>query len=70
MHGLAIGQGIDLLFCRIEPVKTAGGRHEFRQFLDRDIVGKELGLLLLATDNEERRKGFHFCLLLRGHCCK
>jgi hypothetical protein len=45
LHGLAIRQGIDVLFFRIEPVKTAGGRHKFRQFLDRDIVGKESGLL-------------------------
>jgi hypothetical protein len=45
LHGLAILDGIDILFLGTEPVKTAGGRHEFRQFLDRDIVGEELGLL-------------------------
>jgi hypothetical protein len=47
LHGLAICHGIDILFVGfvgIEPVKTAGGG-EFRQFLDRDIVGEELGLL-------------------------
>jgi len=45
LHSLAICKRIDILFFRIEPVKTAGGSHEFCQFLDRDIIGQELGLL-------------------------
>jgi len=70
LHGLTILKGIDILFFRIEPIKTTGGSHEFRQFLDRDIVGEELGLLYMSTDNDKRRKGFYFCSLLWRHFFK
>jgi len=45
LHGLTILEGIDILFFRIELVKTTGGDYKFHQFLDSDIVGEELGLL-------------------------
>jgi hypothetical protein len=67
LHGLAILNGIDILFLGTEPVKTARSGYEFRQFLHRDIVGEELGLLYVPTDNDKRRKGFHFRPFLRRH---